>query len=119
MAALNLLEIMVESGKKVSELRGCMERFPQVMRNLKVKDKIPLEQLPEVTDFIKVCETRLAGKGRVLVRYSGTENLARIMVEGEEEDLIDTMADEIADKLQISITNHQQSKPALTPDKKK
>ncbi len=112
MAALNLLEIMVESGKKVSELRHCMERFPQVMRNIKVKEKIPLEQLPELTEFIKRCESKLAGTGRVLVRYSGTENLARIMVEGEDEEAIDTMVDEIADKMQSAIANHQQVRQA-------
>ena len=118
MAALNLLEIMVESGKKVSELRHCMERVPQTMRNIKVKDKVPLEQMPDLTEFIKRCEAKLAGKGRVLVRYSGTENLVRIMVEGEDESVIDNMVDEIADQMQKSIINHQQAKAAAPTGKK-
>jgi phosphoglucosamine mutase len=112
LAALHVLEIMVESGKKISDLRDCMEKVPQVLRNIRVKDKVPLEQMKDLGDFIRKCEGRLAGKGRVLVRYSGTENLARIMVEGEDEELIDVMVDEIADQMQKSIASHQVNSPA-------
>jgi phosphoglucosamine mutase len=117
LAALHVLEIMVESGKKVSELRHCMERVPQVLRNIRVKNKVPLEQLKDFSEFVKKCEARLAGKGRVLVRYSGTENLARIMVEGEDDDLIDTMVDELADQLQKSISTHEGKAPATVEKK--
>ncbi len=96
LAALKLVEIILETGKPVSELRRCMEVFPQVLRNVSVKEKIPLEQLEDLKKHITKCEASLGSKGRILFRYSGTENLARIMIEGENIDQIEKMAADLA-----------------------
>lgn len=98
LAALHVLQIMVEDGKKVSELRGCMDRLPQILKNVKVREKVPLEQLPELDKLIKQMDKKLGKEGRVLFRYSGTERLARIMVEGTSESEIEAMANELSDK---------------------
>jgi phosphoglucosamine mutase len=103
LAGLKFLEIMVDGGKKASELRQTMERFPQVIRNVKVREKIPLDELKEFSKALKSVEKKLEGKGRVLVRYSGTESLARIMVEGENSDEIETMAADLSKELAASI----------------
>jgi phosphoglucosamine mutase len=103
LAGLKFLEIMVDGGKKASDLRQTMERFPQVIRNVKVREKIPLDELKEFSKALKSVEKKLEGKGRVLVRYSGTESLARIMVEGENSDEIETMAADLSKELAASI----------------
>jgi phosphoglucosamine mutase len=66
-----------------------VKTFPQKLKNIRVKEKPPLEKLEKLQNAIKEAEEKLAGKGRVLVRYSGTEPLLRIMVEAEDESLID------------------------------
>ena len=98
LAALKLLEIMVSTGKKVSELKLCMTALPQVLRNVRVKKKVPLEQLPKLTVAIADVERKLGSAGRVLFRYSGTENLARIMIEGENLDAIEDMASNLCEE---------------------
>lgn len=103
LAALHVLEIMIEEGKKISELKTCLERLPQVLKNIKVKQKIPLEQLPSLQDSIQKKEQKLGKGGRILFRYSGTESVARIMVEGPSEDLIENMADELCEETQLAI----------------
>jgi phosphoglucosamine mutase len=89
---------MVESGRPLSELR-VMRRVPQVLENVKVRDRVPLAEMPEVMRSIARAEERLAGSGRLLVRYSGTEMLARVMVEGEDYDQITVLASEIGDAI--------------------
>src|SRR4051794_15938835 len=96
LAALQVLAVMLESGKPLSELRRVMTRYPQVLVNLKVKEKRPLEGLSAVGDVIRKVESVLGDEGRVLVRYSGTEPKARVMVEGPDERVIRGYADEIA-----------------------
>jgi phosphoglucosamine mutase len=86
---------MVEAGRSLSELRT-MQRVPQVLENVRVRQRIPLEQLPEVSRAIQVAQRHLNGRGRLLVRYSGTELLARIMVEGEDPNQISEIAHQIA-----------------------
>ncbi|MFW7380061.1 MAG: phosphoglucosamine mutase [Oligoflexus sp.] len=103
MAALQLLEIACETETPISELKSCMEVYPQILKNVKVQKKVPLEELPEVTKSIKAVEDRLGANGRVLVRYSGTENLARIMIEGEDPAELEVMAGSIASCLTSSI----------------
>ena len=103
LAGLKFLEIMVEDGCKASDLRQTMERFPQLVRNVKVKDKVPLETLKDFQKALKGIEQKLDGKGRVLVRYSGTESLARIMVEGESRDEIEKYAHDLCHELTSSI----------------
>jgi phosphoglucosamine mutase len=96
LAALQVLATMVRTEKPVSELAGVMTRYPQVLVNIQVAEKRPLEQLPEVQRAIAALEQKLAGEGRVLVRYSGTEAKARVMVEGPDSQTIKAAADEIA-----------------------
>ncbi len=100
LAALHLLEVMLIKQKKLSELKGCMELLPQVLKNIHVLHKKPFESLPEVQKAIGEAETLLGQRGRVLVRYSGTENLARVMIEGEDHGQIDRMANDIISALE-------------------
>lgn len=97
--ALSVLGVMVRTGKPLSELAACMTRYPQVLKSLKVSRKPPLETLPEVMRAIEAVEARFAGEGRVLVRYSGTENKARVMVEGPDEAAISEVCDDLCELL--------------------
>lgn len=100
LAALQLLEIVQETGRPVSELKQCLELLPQVLKNIKVAKKVPLEKLPDLQRELEQCELKLGATGRVMFRYSGTENLARIMVEGQDPKQIETMASNLADLTQ-------------------
>lgn len=103
LAGLKFLEIMIEENCRASELRNAMERFPQLVRNVKVKEKIPLDRLPAFAKALAASETKIAGRGRVFFRYSGTESLARIMVEGSDRDEIEKMAVDLSHELNESI----------------
>jgi phosphoglucosamine mutase len=92
---LAVLARVVESGRRLSELRAVMRRYPQVLRNLRVRDKPPIESLPAVARAMAQAERALGERGRVLVRYSGTEKLLRVMLEGESEAQIGGLADDI------------------------
>ena len=85
LAGLQLLRIMKERGEPISRLSGLLNLFPQKLTNVQTKKRIALETLPEVTQCIAQAEKTLGKRGRVLLRYSGTENLLRIMVESEDE----------------------------------
>lgn len=102
LAALHLLEITQETGQSIAELKECMEVLPQVLKNVRVSQKVPLNELPKVRDSIRKCEDKLGHAGRVLFRYSGTENLARIMLEGQDINELESMAEEIAAALKSS-----------------
>jgi phosphoglucosamine mutase len=102
-AALNLLAIMLRDGKPVSELTRCFEPVPQAQLNVAVAHKLPLEGLPEVRKAVAAAEKALAGEGRVLVRYSGTENKARVLVEGPDGKRIAAHADAIAEALRKAL----------------
>jgi phosphoglucosamine mutase len=91
---LMVLEHMVDSGRPLCELRT-MQRFPQVLHNVKVRNRVPFDEMGDVARIIGAVEQRLNGRGRVFVRYSGTEMLARVMVEGEDEKEIEASAREI------------------------
>jgi phosphoglucosamine mutase len=97
--ALQILRIITDTGKPLSELKKCLVKYPQAQRNLKVSRKTPLEELPEVTRLIAEAQKELEGKGRVLVRYSGTEPKVRLLIEGRDQARIDEQADRIADAL--------------------
>jgi phosphoglucosamine mutase len=101
--ALAVLALMVESGRPLSELRQVMQRFPQVLVNLRVRSKPDVETLPEVAKAIRQAERELGERGRVLVRYSGTEALMRVMIEGEREQSIRRLADDIAEAARAAI----------------
>jgi len=94
--ALAALALMVEKGRPLSELRTVMQRFPQVLLNVPVANKRDVATVPGITQAIAVAEKALGTRGRVLVRYSGTEPLLRVMIEGERETEIADLAEAIA-----------------------
>jgi phosphoglucosamine mutase len=102
-SALQILRIMVETGKPLSELKACLAKYPQAQRNLKVREKTPLEELLDVTQLVKEVEKELAGAGRVLLRYSGTEPKIRLLIEGRDGERINAQADKIAGAIQEKI----------------
>jgi len=95
-SALQLLGVMQETGHSLGELSRCLTKFPQVLLNVKVRERPPLDAIPGLVARIKQVEASLDGRGRVLVRYSGTEPLARVMIEGEDRERIDAMAGSLA-----------------------
>ncbi len=97
LTGLKLLEVMVAEQKPLSELQGVMTVFPQVLINVDVASKPDLESIAEIQSAIADAEKRLKGKGRVLVRYSGTQPQCRVMVEGPTEDVTRTLCRQIAD----------------------
>jgi phosphoglucosamine mutase len=101
--ALQVLATMVRSGKPLSELAACMRRFPQVLRNVRVRRKEDLAALPAVQQEIQGAEAALTDCGRVLVRYSGTEPLVRVMIEGPDEERIRSLAENIAAAIRTAI----------------
>jgi phosphoglucosamine mutase len=103
LAALQVLRIMTESGRPLSELRRCLKKYPQAQRNLRVKEKPLIDSLQEVARFVKETELALSGKGRVLLRYSGTEPKVRLLIEGPDEAMINEAAEKIAGALAVSI----------------
>ncbi len=103
LAALNLMRIVKLRDRPVAELKQCMEHLPQILRNLEVKQKVPLEQLPILNKMIQEFSTTLGNRGRILFRYSGTENLARIMVEGEDAAQIEVFTDALCKQAKVEI----------------
>jgi len=102
-SALQILRIMAETGKPLSELKKCLSKYPQAQRNLRVREKKPLEQLPHVLKLVEETERELTGAGRVLLRYSGTEPKIRLLIEGRDGERINAQADRIAELLQNEI----------------
>jgi phosphoglucosamine mutase len=102
-SALQILRIMKESGKPLSELKRCLKKYPQAQRNLRVKSKPPLQELSGVMKLVTETEKQLNGKGRVLLRYSGTEPKIRLLIEGREFDKIDQQANRIAEEIEKAI----------------
>jgi phosphoglucosamine mutase len=98
-AGLGFLGALVQTGKSVSELSGVLEPFPQSLVNVPVGEKVPLDELPEVQKLIDAAEQELGSDGRVLVRYSGTENKARVLVEGPDSSTVERLALMIGDAL--------------------
>jgi phosphoglucosamine mutase len=102
-SALQILRIMHETGQPLSKLKSCLKKYPQAQRNLTVKSKPPIDELREVVKLRDEVERDLGGKGRVLLRYSGTEPKIRLLIEGRELDKIDKQANRIADAIQSAI----------------
>ena len=94
--ALNLLRIMAQSGRALADLAGELVTYPQVLVNVRVKQRSDYTQVPAIAATIARVEQGLAGNGRLLIRYSGTEPLLRIMLEGKNDGEIKQWADEIA-----------------------
>ena len=95
LTALRVMEIMVRSGKTLAELVDDLQVFPQIIQNIRVREKVPFAQVPDIQRVITSAQRELDGNGRVVVRYSGTEALARVMVEAESEKKMLSLAQEI------------------------
>ncbi len=106
LAALKLLEIVVEKQKRVSELKNILQKFPQALKNIDIPDRIPLDYLPELSEQIHLVQRKLGNEGRVLFRYSGTELKARIMIEGGQSDSIQMMVNELAEMAKQSFKHY-------------
>jgi phosphoglucosamine mutase len=103
MTALRVMEIMVRSGKSLADLAHDLKVFPQTIRNVRVREKVPFGQIPAVQAAIASAERELDGNGRVVVRYSGTEGLARVMIEAESKEQMDRLAGSIVEALQAAL----------------
>ena len=102
-AGLQLLRLMKSTGNKLSRLIPDIEFYPQILLNVRVKEKRPFRELPLVQMKIKEAGVKLGSDGRVLVRYSGTENIARVMVEGKDEQVVNGIANEIANAIKNGV----------------
>ncbi len=100
LTALRVMDVIVRSGKLLAELVSDLKVFPQKIQNVRVREKVPFAQVPEVARAIAAAESDLNGNGRVVVRYSGTEALARVMVEAESEEKMQALTAGIAGAIQ-------------------
>jgi len=96
LTALQILKIMAHSGTSLNALSRCMKKYPQISINLRVKSMPPLDEIAEIVEAEKKAEGLLEGNGRILLRYSGTEPLIRIMLEGSDQTIITKIAEDIA-----------------------
>jgi len=103
LTALLLLDIVHRSGKTLAELTADLKTFPQVIVNVHVREKRPLDEIPSVAEAIAAAESELADSGRVVIRYSGTEALARVMIEAESETLMRLHAEAIASAIRAEL----------------
>jgi len=101
--ALAVLRVMAQTGRELKDLASELKTFPQTLVNVRVKQKRPVEEVPDVQRAIDRVESALQGRGRVLVRYSGTEPLLRIMIEGEDQATVQAWAEEIADAVRTAM----------------
>jgi len=101
--ALSVLRVMAETGRSLADLAGELTTYPQILLNVRVREKRDWTTIPAVSSAAAEVETRLADRGRLLVRYSGTEPLLRVMVEGEHQHEIDAWAEEIAAAVRAEI----------------
>lgn len=99
LAALQVLSIMIKTGATLSKLKTVMTSIPQLLVNVKVKERKPLDSLPQLQKKIHEAEKRLSGQGRVLLRYSGTESLVRVMAEGENESLVGEIVQDLKEEV--------------------
>ena len=101
--ALVVLDVVHRSGKTLGELIADLKNYPQVIVNVKVREKRPLDSIPSVVSAIRTAEDELKDCGRVVIRYSGTEALARVMIEAESEAAMRRHADAIADAIRTEL----------------
>jgi len=101
--ALQVLDTMAATGRDLSDLAGDLRTYPQVLLNVRVREKPDLRQVPAVAEVVADVERRLGGQGRLLVRYSGTEPLLRIMLEGQDQAEIRAWAEEIAEAVEARL----------------
>jgi phosphoglucosamine mutase len=100
---ITLLRAMCHHDKTLGELVAGFQRFPQVLVNVRVSEKRPFEELPAVQRLAKQIEHQLGDRGRLLLRYSGTESLARVMIEGESESEVKSQANALAEVIKAEL----------------
>ena len=103
LSALALLGVAVETGEPLASLASCLTKFPQVLINVPVRSKPPIDSIAGVAERRAAYEQEISGRGRVLIRYSGTESLARVMIEGADGARIQAMADDLAGLIRAQI----------------
>jgi phosphoglucosamine mutase len=103
LTAIRVLEIMVRTGRTLADLVSDLKVFPQTIRNVRVREKVPFSEIPNVQSAITSAESELDGNGRVVVRYSGTEALARVMIEAESKEQMTRIAASIAEALESAL----------------
>ena len=103
LTAAAIAGIVAASGRSLADLASGFRRFPQVLRNVTVREKLPLETVPGLSDAVASAERELGSSGRVLLRYSGTEPLARVMIEGPDQQQIEALCDRIAEVLETEL----------------
>jgi phosphoglucosamine mutase len=103
LTSLVVLDLISRTGKSIEELTADLKVFPQVIMNVKVREKKPLEAIPAVAEKIRAAEAELDGSGRVVIRYSGTEALARVMIEAESEEAMRRHAEAIAESIRVEL----------------
>jgi phosphoglucosamine mutase len=105
LTALRVMDVMVRTGRPVAELIGDLKVFPQRIQNVRVREKIAFDKVPQVRGAIEAAQKKLDGNGRIVVRYSGTEALARVMVEAESEEKMNALTDGIAGAIRAALGN--------------
>src|SRR5271166_2261218 len=103
LTALRVLEMVVRAGKPLADLVSGLKVFPQTIRNVRVRQKTPFAEIPAVRAAIAAAEGELDGNGRVVVRYSGTEALARVMIEAESKEQMDRLAEAIVGAIKSAL----------------
>jgi phosphoglucosamine mutase len=99
LSALQVASIMKRTSKSLSSLTGWIKKFPQILHNIPIKVRVNFSEVPAVRKVIEDCEKRLGDSGRILIRYSGTQSLCRVMVEGEDQKLVQNVVQEVSDAL--------------------
>jgi phosphoglucosamine mutase len=102
-SALQIIAIAIQTNQPLSELRKILTKFPQELRNIAVRQKLPFEQFPALQSRLESAEAFLAGKGRVVLRYSGTEPKARLLLEGPDAGQLRSLADDIQGEIQKAL----------------
>ena len=103
LTALRVMEVMSRTGRPLDDLVGDLKVFPQRIQNIRVREKVPFEQVSAIAEAIAAAQRQLDGNGRVVVRYSGTEALARVMVEAESQQTMNALTDSIADAIKTAL----------------
>jgi phosphoglucosamine mutase len=102
-SALQVLAVMKQTGRSLSDLAACMKNYPQILINVKVRERRDLASIPEVAGRMAEIEKKLDGTGRLLVRYSGTEPKVRVMIEGEDQTEIKALAEGLAEIIKTKL----------------
>jgi len=103
LTALQILKVMKKTNSSLNELCKCITKYPQILINIKVRERRPFEEMPLVIEKLQYFNDNLKDTGRILLRYSGTENLARVMVEGKDKEVISNIAHSLANEIQKEI----------------